>query len=225
MLDQKVIRKILQKENPIILEIGSHIGLDTLKFLNEFTDITIYCFEPDPRCILVFKQIINDQRCILIEAAVSNVDGKGYLHLSGGWPHMYKDPTDWIYGSGNWNASSTIKKPISHSSRYPWLIFDKKVEVTTIKLDTWIKYNNINSIDFVWADVQGAEKELIEGAIETLKIIKYLYTEYGEVSPYPEAMTREETIELLERYKFEIVPEYSDQGKIGNLLFKNKYQS
>ena len=51
MLDQKQIKQILQKENPLILEIGSHIGLDTLKFFDDFKDITLYFFGPDPRCI------------------------------------------------------------------------------------------------------------------------------------------------------------------------------
>jgi len=44
MLDQKQIKQILQKENPLVLEIGSLIGLDTLKFLDDFKDITLYFF-------------------------------------------------------------------------------------------------------------------------------------------------------------------------------------
>ncbi len=88
-LDQKEIKKLLQKENPLVLEIGSHIGLDTLRFLGEFRDITIYSFEPDPRCVALFKEVVKDQRCTLIEAAVTNIDGKGLLHLSGGWPPRF----------------------------------------------------------------------------------------------------------------------------------------
>ena len=222
MLDQKGIKRILRKDNPFVLEIGSHIGLDTLKFLNEFKDITIYCFEPDPRCIAVFKEIVKDPRCTLIEAAVSNADGIVVLHLSGGWPPGYKDQMDWIYGRGDWNASSSIKKSVSNSSMYPWLSFEKRIEVRTLKLDTWIKENNIGSVDFVWADVQGAEKELIEGAVNALTVVKYFFTEYGEKSPYPDAMTRKETIDVLSQHDFEIMPQYSDEGAVGNLLFRNK---
>ena len=69
----KEIKKLLQKEDPIVLEIGSHIGLDTLRFLEEFQGITIYCFEPDPRCIAFFREVVKDPRSMLIEAAVANV--------------------------------------------------------------------------------------------------------------------------------------------------------
>jgi FkbM family methyltransferase len=221
-LNQKEIKTLLQKENPLVLEIGSHIGLDTLRFLEEFKNITIYSFEPDPRCIALFKEVVKDQRCTLIEAAVTNTDGKALLHLSGGWPPGFKGEWDSIYGRGDWNASSSIKNSISNSAAYPWLSFDRIVEVKTVKLDTWIKENNINAVDFIWSDVQGAEREMIEGSLDTLKIVKYLFTEYGETSPYPEALTRDETIELLGQNDFEIVPEYSDEDERGNLLFRNK---
>ena len=221
-LNQKEIKKLLQKENPLVLEIGSHIGLDTLRFLEEFKDITIYSFEPDPRCITFFKEVVKNRRCTLVEAAVANVDGKALLHLSGGWPSGFKGEWDSIYGRGDWNASSSIKNSVSNSGEYPWLSFDRTIEVKTVRLDTWTKENDITAVDFIWADVQGAEREMIEGAVNTLKTVKYLFTEYGETSPYPEALTRDETIKLLGQNDFEIVSEYSNEDRKGNLLFKNK---
>ena len=87
-----------------------------------------------------------------------------------------------------------------------------------------IKENNIECIDFIWADIQGAERDMIRGAGSTLGMTKYLYTEYGEMASYPEAMSREETVELLEKYDFEVIQKYSSssKNKIGNLLFKNR---
>ena len=41
-LDQREIKKLLQKEDPIILELGSANGGDTRKFLDQFKDIKIY---------------------------------------------------------------------------------------------------------------------------------------------------------------------------------------
>ena len=209
------IKKRLQKENPLILEIGSHVGGDTINFLGAFRDAKIYCFEPDPRCIEKFKRNVHDKRCALIEVAVSNTDGTTLLNLSGGrLPEMP--------AGEEWDASSSIKKSVSHCLQYPWLTFNSSVEVKTIKLDTWVKENNINYIDFIWADVQGAERDLIEGAVHTLQITQYLQTEYGEISSYPEAMPRDETIALLRRHDFEIIPELSDTGEHGNLMFRNK---
>jgi FkbM family methyltransferase len=211
----KAIIKLLRKENPLILEVGSHVGEHTIFFLNAFKDIRIYCFEPDPRCIAKFRGSIKDQRCTLIEGAVSNTDGTTLLNLSGGLHPM-------MAHKGDWDASSSIKKAMSHNQRYPWLTFDSTVEVKTIRLDTWVLENNISYIDFIWSDVQGAERDLIKGAEYTLKMTKYFYTEYGEISTYPEAMTRDETIAILTRKNFKIIQELSDTGEIGNLLFENK---
>lgn len=241
-LEQKVIKRLLEKEDPLILEIGAHIGMDTKKFLQEFKDLKIYCFEPDPRCIKIFKESIKDNRCVLIEAAVSNYDGKATLCLS--YSSKYSFLIDfnllnmhnvvnlarhikhifvfWDKGYIDSLGQSSIKKSISKSEDYPWLIFKEKIEVKTIKIDTWVKENNIHYIDFIWSDVQGAEKDIIEGATDALKITKYLSIEYGETSPYPDAMTRDETIELLKEHNFGLIPEYSNKGKIGNLLFRNK---
>ncbi|MCY4315169.1 MAG: FkbM family methyltransferase, partial [Roseovarius sp.] len=42
----------------------------------------------------------------------------------------------------------------------------------------------ISKIDFLWADVQGAEGDLIEGARETLRKNEYFYTEYSNKELY-----------------------------------------
>jgi len=238
-IDQKQIKQLLQKESPIILEIGAHKGEDTSKFLREFKHIKIFCFEPDPRCIAEFKKMIKDDRCTLIEAAVSNEDGKTVLNLSGGWPVRVPKLLKalgvkrcWTFivlayrrirgVHKEWTGSSSIKTSLSYSRDWPWLTFDKTVVVRTMRLDTWAKENDIGQIDFVWADVQGAERELFGGGANTLRNVKYLYTEFGAKSCYPDALTREETIQLLEQHGFEVIPERSDMKRGGNLLFVNR---
>ncbi|HNX69104.1 MAG TPA: FkbM family methyltransferase [Candidatus Omnitrophota bacterium] len=229
-LDPKAIKSILKKDDPVVLELGAHTGLDTRRFLNEFSKIIIYCFEPDPRCIKAFKNLIKDKRAVLIEAAVSNRDGWAMLNMSSGWPsdnilrHFKFLGLNKLYISmmgKQWNYSSSIKTVISNATDHPWLIFPSKVKVQTIQLDLWIKKNGISAVDFIWSDVQGAEKDVFEGAAETLKICKYFYTEYGEVSTYPEALTREQIVDFFERNNYVLVPEYSSENKIGNLLFRN----
>ena len=207
-MDSRMVKNLLKKENPIILEVGACMGEDTINFLEEFKDILIYCFEPDPRCIAGFKKNIKDDRCTLIEAAVSNEDGKAALNISGGWPAYVPRVFNKLLGLARcyrfivticnrirgkeWHMSSSIKKSVSHSKDYPWLTFNETVECKTIKLDTFTKENNISFIDFMWVDVQGAERDVIEGGgRNTLKVTKYFYVEYGEISSYPSAMARE----------------------------------
>ncbi len=233
ILDHAKIRQLLHKEDPTILEIGAHTGEDSRRFLDEHQGIRLYCFEPDPRCIRRFKRRIKDRRCTLVESAVSNHDGKTMLHLSSGYPPSWLPSYIRFLHLGSiylfltrreWDASSSIKRSVAHSNDYPWLTFDRQVEVETIRLDSWITKNDITSIDFIWSDIQGAEKDMIEGAANTLKISRLLHMEFGETSPYPDAMSGAETVELLRKHDFEILPEYSSdvQARRGNLLFKNK---
>lgn len=68
-MDKKLIKQLLKKDNPIILEVGAHKGTDTLGFLKEFPRIKIYSFEPDPRIIAQHRNLVNDPRSQLYELA------------------------------------------------------------------------------------------------------------------------------------------------------------
>lgn len=233
------MRKLLRKDNPLVLEIGAYIGTDTQKFLDVFQNIQLYCFEPDPRCVEKLRRTIVDKRCTIIEAAVSNNDGKTDLSISSGWPPIHIGTVKFLGCSYSlrvqlpqfllralnkeWLASSSIKKSVSHSDAWPWLTFrTKKLQVETITLDSWIRDIGIQLVDFIWSDVQGAEKDVIDGAVNTLKRTRYIYLEYGETSTYPDALTRKETIDLLNAHDFEPVEEYCEISAIGNLLFRNR---
>ena len=76
------------------------------------------------------------------------------------------------------------------------------MEIKTKKLDTWVKENEIPLIDFIWADVQGAERELIEGGKETLnKKTRYFYTEFSNEELYEDQPTLDEICRLLPNFK------------------------
>ena len=76
--------------------------------------------------------------------------------------------------------------------------------------------NKIEHIDLLWTDVEGAEKRMIEGAKETLSFTDYILLEYGLTDMFPEAMSRQETIDLMESYNSRLNADYSDI----DLLFK-----
>ena len=212
----ETLESLLQRDDPVIVELGAAEGTDTRQFLKQFKNARVYSFEPDPRSIKLFKQNIQDSRCTLVEKAVSDKDGKMMFHLSSGWPKT-NNPL-----GQEWRLSSSIKESQSHSKDYPWLKFDEDIEVESVRLDTWIKDNNISLIDFIWCDIQGAEREMIHGATETLKITRYLFTEYGEVSVYAGALSRKETIQLMSEHGFDLIEKHSSSTRRGNLLFKNK---
>ncbi len=162
-MNKSDIKNLLNKNNPVIFEIGTNDGGDTQGFLNEFTNCIIHCFEPDKRALIKFKNRINDSRCILNEIAISNIDGILDFYESSG-------NTGGVHTQyGDWDKSGSIKKPKNHLIQHSWCHFDNIVKIPTMKLDTYVELNNnIPYIDFIWADVQGAEEDLILGGLNTL---------------------------------------------------------
>lgn len=194
-MNKREILQLLKKDNPIILEIGTNDGQDSEDFINTFKNIQLYCFEPDPRAITRFKNRMKKySNYKLYEMAISNSNGEIDFHLSGGSnPGM-----PWY---GDWDKSSSIKKPKLHLLQHRWCSFNNTIKVETKKLDDWFKEENLESIDFIWVDVQGAEKEMIEGAIETLKKTKYLYTEFDNVELYEGQPNLDTILKLLPDFK------------------------
>lgn len=206
-MNTRTIKKMLQKDNPVVLEIGASCGGDTLKFLKEFPNIQLYCFEPDPRCIEIHRKRIKDERCKLYEIAISDLDGQVEFYQSGGQKPNINLSHDWL-------ASSSIKKPKEHLNKCSWCTFENKIAVQTCRLDTWAKENEIEEIDFIWADVQGAEENLIKGGFKTLSHTKYFYTEFDNDEMYEGQLNLNQIKALLPSFKD--IEYYQN-----NVLFKN----
>lgn len=174
-----------------IVEIGAHIGLDTARFLRLFPSATVFAFEPDPRNVALLRGDIDDPRVHVIEAAVSDSNGRQTLHLARA---LGREGTSrGLGGSG----SSSLMQPGRHLEEHPLIVFDQQVVVETVRLDTWADREGLNEIDFVWADVQGAEGHLIRGGVETLRRTRWLFTEYSNRELFDGQPTLEDIKEML----------------------------
>ena len=54
-MDKRKIKELINKNTPTIFEIGCADGKDTQDFINTFSDLEIYCFEPEPKNIEIVK--------------------------------------------------------------------------------------------------------------------------------------------------------------------------
>lgn len=167
-LSAKDVATLVGRRNPVILEIGANIGQTTIEFLREMPDAKIFCFEPDPRAISEFKRNVLAENVHLVECAVGNINGTIKFYQSSG-----------IDEYDNWNQSGSIRTPKDHVKVWPKVNFDNKIEVPIVRLDDWASGQHLKRIDFIWADIQGAEGDLISGGIETINLSRYFYTEYG----------------------------------------------
>lgn len=85
-------------------------------------------------------------------------------------------------------------------------------------LDTWCYEEGVNFIDFIWADVQGAEADLIKGGHTALRQTRYLYTEYNNQEFYEGQASLRKILKLLP--EFEVVSRYDNDVLLRNKRYK-----
>lgn len=205
------IRKLVGPA-PTILEIGSHDGSDTVKFLEAIPNARIFCFEPDQRPIARFKEKLgNDPRVTLCEKAVADVDGEKLFYASTGRVGRRED----------WDYSGSLCKPTGHLTRSPEIKFKEPTLVPCIKLDTWrASQASIGHVDFIWADVQGSQHLLLDGGNRVVCQTRYLYIESHNPVAYAGEPTQEELITRISYCAFWPVATYAE-----NILFRNNYRA
>lgn len=214
------IQRFINRDNPIILEIGCNDGIDTLEFLKAIPNARVYCFEPDPRAIKRFHKTVDDKRVSLDEVAISNVDGQAVFYGSSGRPPERSRHPGALACCflDEWDLSGSLCRPTGHLDFSPWTTFpkDRQYQVETLRLDTWLnEHPEIYRIDFIWCDVQGAEALVIKGGSRLLALTEYFYTEFYDKPLYEGQLSLEKLQERLPSFEVEGI--YGD-----NVIFKNK---
>lgn len=208
-LSHSELRALLAKADPLIVEVGANDGTDTLQLLETFPEGHVHCFEPDPRPLCRFLRQVHSPRCTLHALAVSDRDGWTELHLS--------DGTHPEFGVADWDYSSSLRAPKNHLTRFPWCTFDRRLQVATTRLDSWLALHpEIELVDYLRVDVQGAEGDLIRGGRETLRRTRYFYTEFSNFEEYAGQPSLDELVATL--------PEFEPLGIVEgfNVLLRNR---
>ena len=205
---------IVGTPSPVIVEVGANDGTDTERFIEMMPAARVIAFEPDPRPARRFRDRIGD-RARLFEVAIANGYGEITLRQSGGYNPYFGDKPPNTGDPDDWDLSSSILEPTEYVlDRHKWMNFDKSVEVKAAPLDAY-RAEWFPHVDFLWADVQGAEALLILGAQETLRHTRFFYTECHEPSHYKNAPDLAAIKAFLPGWDF--VRPYQD-----NVLFANR---
>jgi len=207
------IREILiGVPNPTIFELGVHWGEDTRRIMNLCESAPNYHgFEPDPRNIAIIQdRMINTlpYNMTLVEGAVGSKNEVLDFHLSDG-----NHPTN----GNQMTGANSIRPPKDVLKRHAWIKFNKKIKVQCFTLDEYCKNNNIHHIDFMWCDIQGAEYDMILGAMDILSKTKYTTLEFSDVELYEGQKTLNQYMDLLRKTgDWEIVDTYQIDVLIQN---------
>jgi FkbM family methyltransferase len=128
------------RENSVVLDIGSNIGIFTVSFSKLFPSCQIHSYKPVSYTFSHLSKSVKINKCdnvVLNKFAVSDTNDEQIIH----WKKQ------------NLGASSITQK-----------MGDKKETISTKKLDDL----NLSNISFIKVDVQEHELNVIEGARETL---------------------------------------------------------
>jgi len=148
--ERKVTEYIMSslQEDGVFIDVGAHIGVHSFRIARLFPKVKVVSIEPNPMAFeaLILGIKVNDLHNVnALNLALSDIDGEVTLHVK------------------LINAASSI---IESQSSF------KSIKVNAIRLDTLIETLKLNRVDVIKVDVEGAELEVLRGAINTLKNYK-----------------------------------------------------
>lgn len=170
-------------KNKDIIDAGAFTG-DTSLPLSKRTTKNVYAFEPFKDSFEILKKNIDDnniENIIPVNKSLGNINGERSLFLSG----------NNVQGI---TSDATLRN------------YDNEIKVEETTIDTFVEENNLE-VGFITIDVEGAEMDLLEGAINTIKTQKpLLYISiYHKVSDYFDIIPWVANLDL--GYEFNITKE------------------
>lgn len=153
-----------------VIEAGCFNGQYSNKILTMFPRVKYYfAFEPDPRNIPLIKQRVLPRPFKLIPKALGAEDGIVDFYQSDGMSER----------NNRYTSSSSIRKPKEVTEDWVRMKFKEPIKVSCTTLDTFCKENNVEQIDLIFADVQGAERDIIAGGKRMLSKTKFIFLEHS----------------------------------------------
>lgn len=178
VLDKKKLVGVLP-DDAVIFDIGAHHCEDSLQFAELFPKAKIYAFEPDNRAFGAAAKALDRglYNVELWQKAIGDNVAMVDFYPSTGCPDNWPDKVDWDY-------SGSVCNPTGHRELHKWCAFRNPIQVSMTTVEVFCLNHGIPLIDFIHADVQGAEALMIKGFGSMIGKIHYLYTEFSNVEMY-----------------------------------------
>jgi len=161
------------KEGAIIFDLGANVGYTIIDFASQFPTANIFAVELDKENAAVARQNMApfSERCTLVEGAVWCEDG------------------EIDYGGGGAEALRVNGTPTAPA--------DRKARSFTI--DTLMKMHDIERIDFLKMDIEGAESKVLDSSAEWMQKVNTI-----NVEAHFDHISTEECRHRLEKAGFEV---------------------
>jgi len=114
-----------------------------------------------------------------------------------------KDNVEMTFNISSKTASSSILDFGTHKETYPDITVTEKVKVKTSRLDSVLTEQDL--FEMIIFDIQGAELQAIDGALDSLKKVKWIFTEVSKEQVYKDSALVGELDSRLSELGFERV--------------------
>ena len=195
-------KNVFEKKTPIVIDIGANIG-----------EFSIFCANRNSNVMAIEHDKIAYQ---MLKLNAKNYQGKiNTFNFS----ISSKSGVDKIYYD-TITGSTTIIKPLDVSNYKSFnednFTPEKRMVTTTqsLTLDDFIDQNEINFIDLIKCDAEGAEPEIIEGLVKNASKVDFIAIDtIGERNGQD---TTYDVVKLLEKRNFQII--IKPKNKIGRTV-------
>lgn len=203
------------KEVDVIFDVGSCHALESVELTKKYPNAKVYAFEANPVSYDVcLKNTEGYDSINVINKAINDYDGTCKFYP------MDKDKTITTWEDGNQGASSLYRANGAYDFIEKYVQYE--IEVPCTRLDTFCKKNDINNIDILWMDLQGAELKALQSLGPLLETVQIIHTELEMNPMYEGQCLFRDVNELLINNGFDL--EYGDTNvQFGtNFIFTNQ---
>lgn len=172
-----------------VLDVGAYHGEYAMKLRELGFDDKIISFEPLSKTYRVLKNSADKFRnWEVVNIALGDKDEEAYINVA-----------------GNMASSSLLDMLPSHAEADPESLYTGKEKIKVCKLDSILnEYYEKGDNIYLKIDTQGFEKQVLDGAKESLNKIKGIQLEMSIISLYNGEMLFSEMIELLKGKGFNL---------------------
>lgn len=162
----EIYKSVLLSNNPIMVDVGAHVGIATLYFKKNYPKAKILSFEPNPYLFELLKENVNAN-------GLSDIKLYNYaLAVKPGLRDFYIDSSEnkW-YSTGNFEPKAWNKRQDTQKIQ----VQTQNLEYIFMEVKNW---SQRDQIDLLKLDIEGAESSILKNNAELLSRIRSIIIEY-----------------------------------------------
>lgn len=210
--DQAKIRALRGTSVDTVFDVGAYNGCSIKTLRRDFPKARIYSFEPSPKEFQQVKEVADhDGNAEAYQLALSDKPGEMEFHLHGGpWTNsllkMHKEAAKWV-GPGDKHVEELFSEK-------------EAVQVPVTTVDLFCKKHQIDRINLLKVDAQGADLQVLKGASQMISEgkIDVIYTEFNTFPHYEGQAAFHEIFAYIHKHNYKVFDIYQAAYSRGGVL-------